>query len=125
MCATTIRQDEGPFFKPPREFKRRGVNGFPIGKRTEKRAKENRKLGKLGIQHCEIRMPGICAGRRFLSWAHSQKARYLLTDKDWQEAARCCIPCHDTIEKMSHAEMKRIIREAIARRQGAWEGYGG
>lgn len=114
--ATTIQTTEKAFFKAPRQFPKRGVNGFPIGPRTERRAKENAKLRKLQISHCEIRIPGICQGRYFLTWAHSKKSRYLVTEKDWQEAARACVACHDHIEAKSHKEMRRIIVEAIMRR---------
>ncbi len=106
-----------PFFKTPTPPKRRGPNGFPIGPRTERRQKENAKLNKLGIKHCEIGIQGICA-KRGASWAHSKKSRFLTTSADWQDAARSCIPCHDKIEAMSHAEMKRVVCEAIKRRKG-------
>lgn len=48
-----------------------------------------------------------------LTWAHAQKSRFLVTDADWMEAARCCIPCHDHIEAFSHEEMAQVVRAAI------------
>ena len=105
------------FFKAPREFAKRGANGFPIGKRTKQRQAENAKLNKLEIRSCEVRLPHRCVGSVMLTWAHSKKSRFLVTSKDWQEAARCCLPCHDFIESLPHSEMKRIVQEAIARRK--------
>lgn len=104
------------FPKRPREIKQRFSNGFPVGKRTEKRRAENRKLDKLKIKECEIRIPGICVRHILLTWAHSKKSRFLVLDKDWQEAARSCLPCHDHIEAMPHDKMEKIVKAAIARR---------
>lgn len=116
--ATTIQTTEKAFFKEPRTFPKRGVNGFPIGPRTERRAKENQELRKLKIDRCEIRIKGICVDRIMLTWAHSKKSRFLVTSKDWQEAARSCLPCHDYLDtKCSHAEMKRLVCAAIKRRK--------
>lgn len=114
--ASTILQPQTSNFKAPRTFPKRGINGFPIGPRTERRAKENAKLRKLKISRCEVRIKGICADRVMLTWAHSRKSRFLVTDKDWQEAARCCLPCHQHIEALSHNEMRRLVVEAIMRR---------
>lgn len=107
------RREEGAFFKPPREFKRRCAGGFPIGPRTKRRAKENRELGKLKITRCEIRISGICLHTSMLTWAHSKKSRFLLTSKDWQEAARACLPCHQYLERLPHKQMKAMIVAAI------------
>lgn len=117
MSSMVKRQQEGAFFKPPREVKRRSANGFPIGKRTEKREAENRKLNRLKISECEIRIPGICVRHIMLTWAHSKKSRFLVLDRDWREAARCCLPCHDHIEALPHREMHRLVTAAIARRK--------
>jgi hypothetical protein len=109
-----------PFFKPKREFPKRSPGGFPVGPRTERRQKENRELNKLPLfvkNHCEIRIPGVCVKTIMLTWAHSKKSRFLVTSKDWQEAARCCLPCHDHIETLPHTEMKRLVTEAIKRRK--------
>ena len=116
------RRTEGAFFKPKREFPARSGNGkgMPIGPRTKARAKGNRDLNKLPreVTHrCELRIKGVCIGDRMLQWAHAQKSRFLLTDKDWQEAARSCAACHQTVEAISHREMKRLICEAISRRK--------
>lgn len=105
------------FFKPPRVFGRRSVNGFPIGPRTERRAKENRQLAKLKITSCEIQVAGVCVRDRMLTWAHSRKSRFLLTSKDWQEAARCCLPCHQHIEALPHKEMHKLVVSAIKKRR--------
>lgn len=86
------------------------------GKRTNKRKAMNAELNKLGIDCCEIRLAG-CWGRSGLTWAHALKSRFLVTDEDWQRAARACISCHNRIEAMSHAEMARHVDEAIARRE--------
>ncbi len=117
--ASQIAVTDQPNWKEPRKFGPRFQNGFPIGKRTKERQKQNAKLRKLPDsvkKLCEIRLPG-CLGNKFLSWAHSSKSRYLVNDRDWQEAARSCGFCHDAIEAMSHSEMKRIVCEAIAKRR--------
>lgn len=115
-----IKQDyTQSFFKPKREYPKRSPNGFPVGPRTIKRQEQNRILNERLPEikkRCEIRISSYCTGTSRLSWAHSKKSRFLLTDKDWQEAARCCLPCHDKIEVMSHADMKRIVLEAINKR---------
>lgn len=116
MSATMIKPSTEPFFKAPRVFKKRGVNGFPIGERTERRARENAKLRKLKINHCEVRISPNCARNRLLTWCHATKSRFLVTSEDWQRAARGCLPCHDLLDSMKHSEMKRIVVEAINKR---------
>lgn len=86
-----------------------------VGKRGKKRQEMNAQLNKLGINHCEIGRP-CCVGRIMLTWAHARKSRFLVTDTDWLQAARACIPCHNEIEAMSHAVMFEIVTSAIARR---------
>lgn len=115
--STEIARSTEPFFKPKREFPRRFPNGFPIGKRTKARAAGNRDMNKRGIAHCEIRIPGVCVGRIMLTWCHPTKSRFILTDKDWRTAAKGCLPCHDTIEKMPHKMMKKYVCDAIKRRK--------
>lgn len=111
---------DGPFFKPRRQFGERDAKGFPVGPRTTRRRAENKKLNQLPEhvkRNCEIKLSG-CLGNKFLSWAHSKKSRFILTDKDWQEAARCCAACHGALDhKMGHAEMARRVRKAIAKRR--------
>lgn len=117
MSIVKPRNDGEAFFKPPREFKQRGPNGFPIGKQTEKRKAANEWMNKhLGLKECEIKIPGVCVKSIMLTWAHPVKTRFLVTKKDWRTAARCCLPCHQHIEPLSHEEMKRIVDESIARR---------
>lgn len=115
--ASTIKQPEGSFFKEKRVFAKRMPNGFPVGKRTELRITHNIQLHKLGIHRCEVMIGTRCTKTRFLTWAHSKKSRFLVTSKDWMEAARCCLPCHEVIEAMSHEKMAKIVRDAIARRK--------
>lgn len=115
--ASQIKQPEGSFFKEPRQFPKRFVNGFPIGKRTKARQAANRDMNKLGIKHCEIQLPGICEGRIYLGWAHPTKSRFILNDKDWRTAAKCCGACHSVIEAWSHEKMAKVVRDAIARRK--------
>lgn len=117
MASMIKRQSDAPFFKEQRTFPARFPNGLPIGPRTEKRAKENRKLGKLKITYCELQLSPNCTGGHYLSWMHFAKSRFLLTDKDWQTACRACIPCHQVGESMSHKDMKRIVLDAIGRRK--------
>jgi hypothetical protein len=121
MSSMIKRQSEEPFFKPKREFPKRGPGGMPIGPRTRERAKQNAKLNKLPDsvkKVCEIRIPGVCAGNRMLTWSHALKSRFLVTDALWQRAARSCLPCHMYCEeKMSKEERARVIDEAIQRRK--------
>ncbi len=117
MSSSIIKPPEyKPFLKERREFPGRFPNGFPIGERTKRRQSENRELNKLKINHCELMLKG-CLKNKLLTWAHPVKSRFLVTSKDWQEAARACLSCHQRVEAMSHREMARIIREAIARRK--------
>jgi hypothetical protein len=107
-----------PFFKDKREFAARDAKGFPIGPKTRERLKHNATLRKLKINHCELKFKGICIGNKMLTWAHSLKSRFLVSPKDYSEAARACAACHQHAEeKMSHAEMKRAVKEAIAARK--------
>lgn len=115
MASEIAKHSTAAFFKEPREFPKRFASGFPIGKRTEARMAANKDMNKAGIKHCEIRLHG-CQGRYYLSWAHSTKSRFILTDKDWRTAARACAVCHQTIEVMPHSQMKQIVLDAIARR---------
>jgi hypothetical protein len=120
--ASQIKQPSTePFFKLPREFKKRGPNGFPIGPRTRERQKQNAKLNKLPDsvkKVCEIRIEGVCAGNRMLTWSHALKSRFLVTDLLWQRAARSCLPCHMYCEeKMSKKQRADTIDAAIKRRK--------
>lgn len=115
------RDDSEAFFKPPRDFGQRDAKNWPVGPRTKARAAGNRDLNKLPreITHrCELRIEGVCIGNRFLQWCHAVKARYIVTARDWREAARGCTACHDYVDhKCSHAKMKSIILAAINRRK--------
>ena len=87
------------------------------GKRTAKRQAMNRKLDQLGITRCEVRIPGKCVDSIMLTWAHSKKSRFLVSDEDWLEACRACIPCHDYIEAQSHEKMREAVVKAIGARK--------
>ncbi len=116
--ATEIKKPEGAFFKEPRKFGPRFQNGFPVGKRTKERQRQNAKLRNLGIRHCELGISPYCSKTSGLTWSHSRKSRFLVTPKDWQEAARCCAACHDLLDNhMGHAEMAKRVRDAISRRK--------
>lgn len=128
MSSMIKRRSDKAFFKPPREFPARSGNGkgFPIGPRTKARAAGNRELNKLSreITHrCELGQtglipPGVCIGDRMLQWCHAVKSRFIVTMKDWKQAARGCAACHDYVDHhCSHAKMKSIIEAAIARRK--------
>lgn len=86
-----------------------------VGPRTLKRQAMNRELNKLGIDRCEIRLPG-CWNRTGLTWAHALKSRFLKTDEDWMRAARACLACHQIIEAVSHTLMAQYVDSAIALR---------
>lgn len=120
MASQIQSRQTGSFFKAPRNFCRRGLNGFPIGKRTEKRQSMNRELNKLPDsvkKVCELRIRGVCIGNIMLQWCHALKSRFLCTDKDWKRAARGCAACHQHIEPLPHKEMAAIIDEAIRNRK--------
>lgn len=90
------------------------------GKRTLKRQAMNKRLKKLFIeksypQTCELKLQG-CLGTWALTWAHSKKSRFLITDDDWMEAALACVHCHNIIEAKSHEEMFNHVTTAINRR---------
>jgi hypothetical protein len=93
---------------------------FRAGKRTKKRVAMNARLKKMaidkGITRCELRLPG-CLKTWALTWAHSKKSRFLITEEDWMEAALCCVACHEKIEAMSHELMHKKVTEAIERRR--------
>lgn len=118
--STMVKPREGPNFKEKKVLSPRFGNSrssIPkVGKRTRKRQAMNRELGKLRISECEIKLKG-CWRRTGLTWAHSRKSRFLVLDKDWKEAARSCLYCHQIIEVMKHSQMHKIIVEAIARRK--------
>lgn len=114
------RQSDEPFFKAPRQFPQRSPGGFPIGKQTKRRQAENATLNKLPPEvknRCELRIEGVCAGNVMLTWAHSKRTRFLLTNKDWQEAARACLPCHQYADDRGHAFMHKVVTEAISKRK--------
>ncbi len=115
--ASQIAVTDQPNWKEPRQYGPRFPNGMPVGKRTKERQKQNAKLNNLGIRHCELGISPYCYKTSGLTWAHSKKSRFLVTPKDWQDAARACLPCHSMAEEMPHAEMFRVIREAIGRRK--------
>jgi hypothetical protein len=111
------------FFKKPVEPKKRGPGGFPIGPRTIRRQQENAKLRKkVGHDRCELgpvlkELFGVdVCSRHATNWAHSQKSRYLTTEKDWQEAAHSCLPCHQYVEPLGKKKMKMVVLAAIAKR---------
>src|SRR6266404_8093220 len=88
-CPVPNPSDPGPR-TPPRRA-RKGLNR--VGKRTMVRMAANRKLNKLGIDHCEIKLKG-CWKRSGLTWAHSVTSRFLVTPEDFLVAARACKWCH-------------------------------
>lgn len=91
-----------------------------IGKRTLKRRAMNLRLKKMFLdrglaQSCELNEDG-CMRTFALSWAHSKKSRFILSNEDWMEAALACPHCHDKIEAMSHDAMYEKVMGAISRR---------
>ncbi len=108
-AGSTLQRRAGASQRRKEPLKRTGL-------RTLKRQAMNRELNKLGIDRCEIRLPG-CWNRTGLTWAHALKSRFLKTDEDWMRAARACIACHQIIEAVSHALMAQYVDSAIAGRQ--------
>lgn len=122
MSSMIKRQSDDAFFKEKRTFPARSDNGkgFPIGKRTKARAAGNRDLNKLPpevTKVCELRVPGVCIGNRYLQWCHKTKSRFIVAAKDWRTAARGCAACHDHLDRGSHKKMADAIDAAIKRRK--------
>lgn len=97
------------------------MSRFAAGKRTIKRIAMNKRLAKMFIdrglpQTCEIKLDSGCMRTFSLSWAHSKKSRFIVSDSDWMEAALACPHCHGKIEAMSHEQMYEHVMEAIGRR---------
>lgn len=95
--------------------------GLGIGKRTLKRRAMNARLKRMFVengypQECELKL-GKCQKTWALSWAHSKKSRFLITDEDWLEAALACQNCHNEIECLPHDQMKTIVIRAISSRK--------
>lgn len=90
-----------------------------IGKRTKQRMAYNRRLKKMaeekGIRSCELKLEG-CLKTWALSWGHSKKSRFIVTEEDWLEAALVCPSCHAKQESLPHAEGYAMIMEAINKR---------
>jgi hypothetical protein len=122
MGSMIQRRSDDAFFKPKKVHPKRSAGGFPIGPRTKARQEGNRDMNKEFREQgyprtCELRYDGICAGAKYLHWAHWDKARFLLTKKDWRIAALACDPCHDHAEIKPRPQMKADILAAIARRK--------
>lgn len=118
MPSQVKRSTDEAFFKAPREHAARDSHGFPIGPRTKLRQAANRELNKLEINHCEAPIEGRCVRNKMLTWSHPRKSRFMVTKRDFEEAARQCLPCHDYCENnMSHKERAAFIRTAIAKRK--------
>jgi hypothetical protein len=117
------RRSDDAFFKEPRQPKKRGPGGFPIGPRTIRRQKENAILRKkvpdnrceLGPVLMELLGVNVCS-KHAVCWAHTKKSRFLTTSEDWQDAAHSCLPCHDYVEPLGHKKMAVLVKAAIARR---------
>ena len=122
MSSMIKRRSDEPFFKEPRQLKKRGPGGFPIGPRTIRRQKENAILRKNNPgKHCELgpvlREAGInVCTKTATCWAHARKSRFLTTSADWQRAAHSCLNCHDYIEPLGKTKMAAFVDAAIARR---------
>lgn len=87
-----------------------------VGPRTRRRAKATAYLRRtVDPTYCEIRLPGCTLYGT--DWAHSLKGSKIRGEQ-WEEAARSCRKCHDQMDNqgMPHAEMYRLVTEAIARR---------
>jgi hypothetical protein len=65
-----------------------------------------------GSQFCEGRLPQVCWGWNWLSWAHHSKRRKLSVG-ELTIAALLCVPCHQIAERMPAAEMKALILRII------------
>ena len=75
------------------------------------------KLGPEVTKVCELRVPGVCIGNRMLQWCHKVKSRFIVTAKDWREAARGCAACHQYYENGKHKVMAAAIDAAIKSRK--------
>ena len=69
---------------------------------------------KAGITQCELRYSG-CWVNNALSFAHSKKRRFIISQEELEECCLCCLNCHACIE--FRPDMYEIVRRVIASRK--------
>jgi hypothetical protein len=67
-----------------------------------------------GITSCELRYEG-CFKNNFLSFAHSKKRRYIVSQEELEEVCLSCTHCHQKIE--FRPDMYETVRRVIASRR--------
>jgi hypothetical protein len=71
-----------------------------------------KKFLEMGITRCEL-----CGSSNFLSFAHSKNRRHILTQKELEEVALLCIPCHEAVEGFTAESMRAVVRRTIRERK--------
>lgn len=73
----------------------------------------------MGIERCEV-----CGSSFNISWGHAVKRRYLRKDAPIGHPEHiktvvllCVSPCHESIEKLPHDQMRNRVMQIISERQ--------
>lgn len=94
----------------PKPIKQKKVSKVRVWEK--KRAELKQRFFNAGIVSCEM-----CGSTFGLSFAHSKKRRDIVGDEIDDCALLCVDPCHNWVEKLSHAEMFRVIQQIIKNRR--------
>lgn len=76
------------------------------------RAEIKPEFERLGITTCELKWSG-CFNYTFLGFAHSKRRRFIKTDEEMREVILACQRCHETLDRKTHEETERIVKEVI------------
>lgn len=79
------------------------------------RAELKKDFDRMGIRHCEG-----CGSTFNLSFAHRLKRRFIVTEDELRQVALLCVPCHQTIEQLTHSEMFAFINQLIEKREAVY-----
>lgn len=110
---------------PRRERLRRGPGPARGSKRLRRRRTEwdgirarevKPQFKAMGVTRCEGRLNEYCTPDNNLGFAHTLKTRHQETDADRRNVALLCNNCHDKLELMGEARMRRQIEKIIERR---------
>lgn len=75
----------------------------------------------LGITRCELNYEG-CWKAEALSFAHSQRRRFITSSDSLREVVLACTFCHKILDEKPREETYRIVNEIISNRVDlSWE----